>query len=363
MNDVLKDEVKRARYNQILEFGLPDWKTPIYYFRRVRKLSTLELSIAISIIITIGHYFVLWAQYFERKLTLEDRMDEVKKRLEKKQKKKRAANELDEIDAALKECYEKMPSPALKDILPYRFSIWTFKQLLQVPSLIKESMKSKPKAVLEEDSDVLNNSPPSPRKNNDTDKLHKSLNPSKIEKSDIKSAVITYQLKNQEDTSKADEKSEQQQNKNKEWTDKEKSDLIKAIAKFPAGTISRWNRISEFVGTRAVNECLQMEKMMKTNFNSASLSNLNAATWNQSGGSVEIKEQPTQAFSARFEDDAQSKSGNWSQEQQLCLEKALKEFGKDAENRWEKIAAAVPDKTKEECIERFKCLCAAIKKK
>ena len=49
---------------------MPDWRHGIYYFRRVRKLSTLELSIAISIIISIGHYFVLWAQHFEKKLTL-----------------------------------------------------------------------------------------------------------------------------------------------------------------------------------------------------------------------------------------------------------------------------------------------------
>jgi DnaJ family protein C protein 1 len=70
INDVLKDEVKRARYDQILENGMPDWRHGIYYFRRVRKLSTLELSVAISIIISIGHYFVLWAQHFEKKLTL-----------------------------------------------------------------------------------------------------------------------------------------------------------------------------------------------------------------------------------------------------------------------------------------------------
>ena len=71
--DVLKDDVKRERYDQILEFGLPDWRQPIYYFRRVRKLNTSELAIAISIIISVGHYFVMWAQYFEKKLTLEDR--------------------------------------------------------------------------------------------------------------------------------------------------------------------------------------------------------------------------------------------------------------------------------------------------
>ena len=71
--DVLKDEVKRERYDQILEFGLPDWRQPIYYFRRVRKLNTSELAIAISLIVSVGHYFVMWAQYFEKKLTLEDR--------------------------------------------------------------------------------------------------------------------------------------------------------------------------------------------------------------------------------------------------------------------------------------------------
>jgi DnaJ family protein C protein 1 len=70
INDVLRDEAKRARYDKILEFGLPDWRQPIYYFRRVRKLSFKEISVAIFIIVSIGHYFVLWAQHFEAKLTL-----------------------------------------------------------------------------------------------------------------------------------------------------------------------------------------------------------------------------------------------------------------------------------------------------
>merc|ERR1711884_263378 len=82
--EILKDEKKRARYDEVLISGLPDWRHPAYYFRRARKLSTVELSVAISIIISIGHYFVLWAQHFEKKLTLEDRMSEVKKKLEKK---------------------------------------------------------------------------------------------------------------------------------------------------------------------------------------------------------------------------------------------------------------------------------------
>ena len=67
---MLKDEVKRQRYDQILEHGLPNWRDPVFYFRRVRKMSILEIGTALAIIISIGHYFVLWAQYFETKLTL-----------------------------------------------------------------------------------------------------------------------------------------------------------------------------------------------------------------------------------------------------------------------------------------------------
>lgn len=68
--EVLKDEEKRKRYNEILEFGLPDWKQPIFYYRRVRKLNFWELFITLAVVISIGHYFVMWAQYFENKLAL-----------------------------------------------------------------------------------------------------------------------------------------------------------------------------------------------------------------------------------------------------------------------------------------------------
>jgi DnaJ family protein C protein 1 len=68
--DILRDEEKRKRYNEILEFGLPDWKQPIYYYRRVRKFNFIEILVTISVVIVIGHYFVMWAQYFEQKLCL-----------------------------------------------------------------------------------------------------------------------------------------------------------------------------------------------------------------------------------------------------------------------------------------------------
>ena len=53
----------------------------------------------------------------------------------------------------------------------------------------------------------------------------------------------------------------------------------------------------------------------------------------------------------------------WSQEQQKSLEAALSQFPKSTNERWDKIAAKVEGKSKEQCIRRFKFLAEQIKKK
>lgn len=68
--EVLKDEQRRARYDQILMEGLPKWNQPIYYYRRARKLQFWEILTILIFIITVGHYLVLWAMYFESSLTM-----------------------------------------------------------------------------------------------------------------------------------------------------------------------------------------------------------------------------------------------------------------------------------------------------
>ena len=40
--EVLKDKERRARYDQVLVEGLPDWRMPVYYFRRMRKIGLAE---------------------------------------------------------------------------------------------------------------------------------------------------------------------------------------------------------------------------------------------------------------------------------------------------------------------------------
>ena len=58
------------RYDQILVDGLPDWRQPLFYYRRVRKMGLLELSILVLLIATVAHYLYGWAVYVEKQLVL-----------------------------------------------------------------------------------------------------------------------------------------------------------------------------------------------------------------------------------------------------------------------------------------------------
>lgn len=165
----------------------------------------------------------------------EDRMEDVKKMLEKKQKKKKTSDKLDQIDASLQDIYANLPSPKLKDSLPYRFSVWLFHALIGLPNLIKASL-SKRKTIEDVEEDEETNAQllaeqEYQKKKAQTSRLHKELNPTKIEKSDIAAPVITYNLGGK--TSASNENVVKPSTSNsKEWTDKQKNDLIKVLSLF-----------------------------------------------------------------------------------------------------------------------------------
>lgn len=328
--EALKTDKTRKRYDQVLIEGLPDWRHGArYYFRRARKLSTMELSVFISIIISVGHYFVLWASHFEKRLTLEDRMSEVKKKLDKKRAKRAyKGSELDDIDAQLQECYDTLPSPVLKDTLPYRFVMLLVNTVIGLPAFVSEKLKKKEPVVESEEEEVL-----APRRSN---KEHLDLNPKKIEKSSIKLESSTLQEKKQSSEDESTRKN------SREWTDKDKSELIKAVNKFPAGTPNRWNKIAD-VMDRQPQDCISMDKQIRTNFTSNNY--LNNSTWSEKKTTVlNHKEAPEPTV--KLDENFNETSDKWTQDQQAKFEKALKDFNKDMPNRWDRIAEQVDHKTK-----------------
>jgi hypothetical protein len=64
--EVLKDGEKRKRYDQVLREGLPNWRQPMFYFRRARKMGMGELAAFLSLFLTICHYLMCWGSYLEK---------------------------------------------------------------------------------------------------------------------------------------------------------------------------------------------------------------------------------------------------------------------------------------------------------
>ena len=68
--EILKDPQKREVYNRVLVEGLPDWRSPVFYYRRMRKIGLLEGLAYLFVITTVFQYCIYWAHYWERKFTL-----------------------------------------------------------------------------------------------------------------------------------------------------------------------------------------------------------------------------------------------------------------------------------------------------
>jgi len=123
-------------------------------------------------------------------------MSDVKKKLEKKQKKRNyKGSELDEIDNELQAFYDKMETPKLTDTLPYRFACWSIEKLLGLPALVKERVFSSGQRVEKEETEVDEPATTQTgrrrnRNKENTNTEHLKLNPENITKSNIKVYIL-----------------------------------------------------------------------------------------------------------------------------------------------------------------------------
>ena len=89
------------------QFFIPDWRSPVFYFRKMRKIGLMESLAYLFVIVTVFQYFINKAHYWEKNFTFSENV--------KTNKKFRNVDIDDEkIEAILG------PKPTIFDTLPFQ---------------------------------------------------------------------------------------------------------------------------------------------------------------------------------------------------------------------------------------------------
>jgi DnaJ family protein C protein 2 len=138
------------------------------------------------------------------------------------------------------------------------------------------------------------------------------------------------------------------------WTKEELSALAKAVKKYPPGGSSRWEQIALFVN----NLCKQDEPRSKEEciekYNNVAKTHSKPT---ESTNGVAAASEP--------ENSSQSNEDVWTAEQDQQLQDGLaaNPASMDKNERWTAITECVPGKSKKQCVQRFKVIRDALKKK
>ncbi|GLJ49619.1 hypothetical protein SUGI_1052670 [Cryptomeria japonica] len=202
-----------------------------------------------------------------------------------------------------------------------------------------------------------------------------------------------------EGQAKAESLLDNYEKKEKPWSREEVELLRKGLQKYPKGTSQRWEVIANYIGTgRTVEEILKaiktvllqkpdstkvfdsfLEKRKPVNTilsplttrdeavglpvngsnNAMGVGEKEKCTIEQlaSGGSgqnTDKKEIPSGSVQSALNGSvAANEQESWSAVQERALIQALKTFPKDTPQRWERVATAVPGKSKVQCMKKF----------
>nr|CAG4647319.1 EOG090X0BHG [Megafenestra aurita] len=356
--DIMRDEAKRARYDKVLVEGLPDWRQPLYYYRRVRKMGMMELSIWLFVLFTIGQYAVAWGSYFEKKLTLDEVKASKLKKLQKEKKKKKN-NEID-VEEEIEQLF-LIPKPSFKNTLPFQLC----NMIISLPAfyrwLVEYRAAAKKEAEEKKEQDRLR----AEELERIKEEIERDREMKKAYRRKRTVPLPCYAEESEEcATDAVDESSQPSEVKNLSsystgpWTDDDLTELAKLMKKYPVGTTERWEKISEALN-RSVTEVTHFARKLKDN-----AFRVEKKKEKTRGGKNNIlMAEPTQANYGIEAEEQPLGSAGWTQKQQKSLETALACYTKGCAERWERIAKAVPGKTKEECMMRVKYLSDLVKKK
>lgn len=159
---------------------------------------------------------------------------------------------------------------------------------------------------------------------------------------------------------------------NRGWNEEDLQLLIKAVNLFPAGTNARWEVIANYMNQHSssgvkrtakdvINKAKTLQKLdphQKDEINRKAFEKFkkeHSAVPPTVDNAV-----PSERFDAV---STESNPSPWTTEEQKLLEQALKTFPVNTPERWEKISAAVPGRSKKDCMKRYKELVEMIKAK
>ncbi|XP_006634446.2 dnaJ homolog subfamily C member 1 [Lepisosteus oculatus] len=265
--EVLKDEERRQRYDDILVNGLPDWRQPVFYYRRVRKMSNTELGLLLFIILTVGHYAVIWSIYLEKKL------DELLSK-KKREKKKKTSNKITEDPKSGTQDKNERSSdkPHWHDILPFKLSMWLYLSVKSFPQLIQDVKQyyedyKEMKIREKEEALALADKEAQQKEKKPKVKKPKSEFPVYIPDSRENTCVPSYDqdVSIEEIEDQMDDWLEERKMPKKkapEWTEEDLSQLTRSMVKFPGGTPGRWEKIAHELG-RSVADVTSKVKQVK----------------------------------------------------------------------------------------------------
>lgn len=164
------------------------------------------------------------------------------------------------------------------------------------------------------------------------------------------------------------------------WSAQDIQLLVKAVNLFPAGTIKRWDVVTTYLTQHSITkleitprDVLNKVKMLQSQ-RQAAVSYQYCTAQNESNmEKIDIKQKETnghipQKNIAELSDTEHitnsSKSSItkkapvskklWTNEEQLMLEQAMKNFPQSTPDRWDRVAECIPTRTKKECLRRVK---------
>ncbi|KAM7316014.1 hypothetical protein ACRRTK_024694 [Alexandromys fortis] len=155
----------------------------------------------------------------------------------------------------------------------------------------------------------------------------------------------------------------------KNWSEDDLQLLIKAVNLFPAGTNSRWEVIANYMNIhsssgikRTAKDVIGKAKSLQK-LDPHQKDDINKKAFDKFKKEHGVAPQADSAApSERFEGPCTDFTP-WTTEEQKLLEQALKTYPVNTPERWEKIAEAVPGRTKKDCMRRYKELVEMVKAK